>query len=153
MGVKGGGPFYARVVPQIFTPTAQLSTSSTSLVMNGLAAASGGPVFTPVASGNVIVYVSCTVGTSTSAVRCNVQAAYGTGTPPNNGDAATGTIVGPSWPIVATNTSVQTSLAFAIVITGLTIGTAYWFDCQYSTSNSSDTAHIQTPVICVQELY
>lgn len=119
-------------------PAAPATTVSTSAVMAGLAVAA-----TPSTSGKLLVIISGVAGTQTGAVVCTVSARYGTGTAPTNGAAVTGTAspqgtVQCRAPAAATTPATPFTLMF--VVSGLTIGTAYWFDLTYQTSNGADAA-------------
>jgi hypothetical protein len=79
---------------------------------------------------------------------------YGTGSAPNNGDAATGTTIGIN--TLAQNSAV--TLPYGVpftksyLITSLTPGTAYWFDVQLLTNNNATTASILNVAFTAQEL-
>lgn len=100
-------------------------TTSVTAVMMGLG---GSCTLTPVYSSRV--YVEFRGGSSnTSAAAANVfQAKYGTGAAPSNGAANTGTTIGAatrSFPGVA---STEIPFNTGGIVTGLSPGTAYWFD-------------------------
>jgi hypothetical protein len=104
--------------------------ASTSVItMQGL-----GGVVTPKKSGNLLVMVSGTIQSSsgTAGVGLNYQISYGTGVVPINGAALVGTQVGPTQqytnPAAVTAADVNVPFAIQFLITGLTVGTAYWFD-------------------------
>jgi hypothetical protein len=61
----------------------------------------------------------------------NVEHRYGTGgTPPANGTAATGTLIGSklAWNNQNTGSSVPSQFCQVGIVTGLTLATTYWFD-------------------------
>jgi hypothetical protein len=101
-------------------------TTSTTGVMYGLGA--NGAVITPVRSGKVFVtfggLITNNVAGSISAVLIN----YGTGTPPANGAAITGTRLGQS--AQAHNYAAGAYIPFSLsgIVVGLTLGTQAWFD-------------------------
>ena len=63
----------------------------------------------------------------------SVQVSYGTGTAPNNGASATGTVIGIPTRVQGASQG-YSALATSVYITGLTLGTPYWFDLQGKTS-------------------
>ena len=132
-------------------PANPSATASATLVMMGLAAA-----LTPTGSGKVLVTVTGSAFTNTAAVFGNFGGRYGTGTAPVNGAAVTGTRFGagadPNFRAPSIGSTVPAQIALTDVITGLTLGTAYWFDLALSTSNASDTAQVQNVSISVTEL-
>jgi len=101
--------------------------------MQGLAG-----VITPTHSGNVHVTIQGTIYGTSSTITGNgigYAIAYGTGSAPANGDAATGTVGGGTgqllWlPIAPVAAIFYTPFSINAWITGLSIGTAYWFDLQ-----------------------
>jgi hypothetical protein len=61
----------------------------------------------------------------------SVQVKYGTGSAPANGAAATGTNAGgPNSSFPSASGSAGSTIPYVVggIITGLTLGTAYWFD-------------------------
>jgi hypothetical protein len=132
ISITGGPPNYTAALKlnsatTNATPAAPSSTTSMSRVMMGLGKdqAGGGASpcsITPVYSGRVqcIFYGYLQ---NTSADFTNTLAYFGTGTAPSNGASPTGTSIG-------TSISVRDFGGFAngAILTGLTPGTAYWFD-------------------------
>ena len=128
------------------TPTA---TASTSLVMMGIgkdqAGAGANPcTITPVYSSRVNVLIYGTQQNTTINDASKVIVAFGTGTAPSNGAAATGTTVGTT--VSAFSGTANAAYPFAVggIVTGLTPSTAYWFDLQAAaiTGGSSQLANI-----------
>ena len=97
--------------------------ATTSYLMSGLAA----PV-TPTFTGRVLVTICGQVTNATTNDGSLIQIAYGTGSAPVNGAAASGTVVGS--PTGATIAGGPVPFSLTVVVTGLNIGTAYWFDAQ-----------------------
>ena len=121
-------------------------TSSNSFVMMGLGSIL---VFTPLKYGIVEFSIS---GDEyiTAGQNGTLQFAYGTGTAPANGHAATGTVFTPIFvtlgfvgigPIFFTRT---------VIITGLTPGVTYWFDAQLMCDGGS--TGIERINACIKEL-
>lgn len=110
------------------SPTAPTSTSA--FTMQGLAA-----TVTPIKTGNVLVVITGTVVSPTGTAAGNgvkVQLSYGTGTAPTNGAALTGTQTGAvvqyTNPTTVTAADVHIPFSATAVLTGLTLGVAYWLD-------------------------
>lgn len=107
------------------TPANPTGTANTTGVMMGL-----GALFTPVKSGSVMVMITGSLTNNTASDGAKGQIRYGTGAAPANGAALTGTAVG-NQPRALNNASTAalvTPVAFIAIITGLTLGTQYWFD-------------------------
>jgi len=98
------------------------TTSATAVMM-----ACGGAI-TPANTGRVLITASGQMANTNAGSGATIDLRYGTGTAPANGDAVTGTLVG----IAQTNTSVsaaqKSGFCVSGIITGLTLGTAYWID-------------------------
>lgn len=103
------------------SPNNPTGTTSTTGVMAGL-----NEVFTPNWSGNLSVAIGGTHGSSAANDGCTTHIRYGTGTPPANGVALTGTALGSNQTSVAGTLLVPFSNVASIV--GLSVGTTYWFD-------------------------
>jgi hypothetical protein len=101
------------------------ATASTSGVMAGL----GGTFkITPNSTGKVLVIIQGVASVSVATAAVNSQIKYGTGSAPAFNAAPAGTTIGsaaPAWSAVA-NAVVPFTLSYTL--TGLTLGTQYWFD-------------------------
>lgn len=64
---------------------------------------------------------------------------FGTGTAPVNGAATTGTTVGATIQGTSAVANFPIMLTLPAVITGLTAGTAYWFDIAFGTNTNTGT--------------
>lgn len=109
-------------------PAAPATTTTT---MAGLGAVCS---FTPTRNGRVLVmfhgHVTIAAGSPAGAGIFN-NMAYGTGTPPANGAAFTGTQAAPSqraWAGVAVTANDYRPFMIAASLTGLVVGTTYWVD-------------------------
>lgn len=123
--VTAGDPVFKQYAQSNTTVAAPTGTVSTSFKMMGLAGA-----LTPLVSGRVRVTISGYLGNNTNGDGCAVKIAYGTGSAPANGDAATGTVLGT---FVTANSAVggqQFPFSITYSVTGLTLSTAYWVDAQ-----------------------
>jgi hypothetical protein len=120
------------------------TTTSASTVMCGCKF-----TFTPVRTGTLLIMMpfnsACALGYT------NVTLGYyGTGTPPNAGGAATGTQFGNAG--VTASTGLTNGAIFG-VLSGLTIGTAYWFDLGfYTQSGTGATSYLDNMVATFIEL-
>lgn len=128
--VKQGTNDVAFVYPANIEAVSGLSTAytttSTTAVMAGL-----GFTFTPVKkSGIVKITLDAVVSNSTADDGAQVQIAYGTGSAPAQGAAATGTAVGIAAKFESAAAGAPGTVSTSAVVTGLTPGTTYWFDLQ-----------------------
>jgi hypothetical protein len=113
----------------VASPTAPASTSAYK--MQGLAGA-----FTPLRTGRVLITISGTIVAPTGTTVDNgimYQISYGTGGAPSNAAAVTGTQVGAVQKYtsaIAPTAAADVAVPFShsVVVTGLTVGTAYWID-------------------------
>lgn len=94
---------------------------------------------TPKYSTRVFVEITGEISESTGA-NTTIAARWGTGTAPANGAAVTGTGIGSSVSVNASGTT-GASAPYKIggIITGLTVGTAIWFDANVGGTNSAVT--------------
>lgn len=128
-----------------------LGTASLTGVMAGLSI-----LYTPKSTGRILVLVD---GIGTNSVGDNgffISVNYGTGTAPSNGNTATGTNIGNglNYSVIASGTTANTStLGFSRhgFVTGLAIGTTYWFDLAFG-AISGGTATFSNTNITVIEL-
>jgi hypothetical protein len=125
-------------------------TSSTNLVMAGMACQ-----FTPRVSGLVILGFSCQIATDTADANCNIVGFLGTGTPPTQGQAQTGSSFGYGATLQgnAYSISMWVPWAQAGVWSGLTIGTTYWTDIGLcNNSGAGGSAYAQWAMCWVGEV-
>lgn len=118
------------------------ATASTTAVMAGFA-----QTYTPKDSGTLVIIFTGTGTTANAVAQFSVQGAYGTGSAPAQGAAT------PPAGFIATfgsakvcrspGAGVNATYMIIYVLTGLTVGTTYWFDVQYFTSTAADTAALQ----------
>ena len=109
-------------------PTAPASTSA--FAMQGLAGS-----VAPIRSGVVLVIISGTIVSpagTTAGLGIKYQISYGTGAPPVNAAAITGTQAGTvqQYTNAGTVTAADVSVPFSIqaIVSGLALGTSYWLD-------------------------
>lgn len=112
------------------TPSDPTGTTSATVVMMGLAGA-----ITPTATGRVMVIMSGDAG-GTTLTAGTKEVRYGTGSAPTNGAATTGTAATPTRTFNNANTS-RGEWSLQGIVSGLTVGTAYWFDLGISRSSGT----------------
>lgn len=129
------------------SPTNPTGTSSVTQVMMGLGSTC---TLTPIYSTRVEVRFMGQCGNSGVAGNgSTVSVRFGTGVAPSNGAALTGTVVGtvPQTANPATGASTWFG-GFGGIITGLTVGTAYWFDLALAASaNTSTLTNVSCSVV------
>ena len=112
-------------------PTAQTSTTG---VMAGIGQANG---FTPRYDGVALVTITgnqvfgATGATGITAIR------YGTGTPPANNAASTGSACGSQLANVSLTGVLTQNFSLTCVVTGLALNTGYWFDVVMGSSTGT----------------
>jgi hypothetical protein len=127
------------------TPSNPSGTTSLTPVMAGLAGA-----ITPTKSGSVLIIVSGIMRNTTAVDGETVQIAYGTGSAPANGDAATGTTAGNLLHMLNEPDFNFYPFSVQSAVTGLTVSTAYWIDLQFA-AGTGGTANLQDISISVIE--
>lgn len=113
----------ARPSIQLTSPANPALTASTTGVMMGNAVA-----FTPTNTGRVLVTVTGMAKNSVVGDGTSAQLRFGTGGAPANGAALTGTTAGVYKNMIASTAAGVQGFAISVIITTLTVGTAYWFD-------------------------
>ncbi len=113
------------------------NTSSATYVMAGMAKS-----FTPLGTGKIAITVSGTLYNTTAGQGATYRLRYGTGSAPSSGAAETGTAVGTARLITSVGAGGNVGFTIAEVLSGLTVGTAYWFDLEVMTSGSG-AAYLQ----------
>lgn len=107
------------------TPQNPTGTTSTAGVMMGLNVA-----ITPQVTGNIHVTVCGSIANNTTGDGETVRIRMGTGTAPTNGAALTGTAYGSLQADTAVTSSLKHPFSVTALVTGLTVGTAYWIDIE-----------------------
>lgn len=96
---------------------------------------------TPTGSGRVLLMVSGMALNSGIAGITGIQIRYGTGAAPANGDAFSGTAVGKIKHHVASTAAGKQGFMCVGVVTGLTVGTAYWIDLALTASANNASVY------------
>lgn len=129
------------------TPGDPTGTTNTGGKMMGLAGS-----ITPVKTGTVQVTICGDVYNPTAiADGATITVRYGTGSAPTNGGALTGTAVGNPTKYVAPTTATRAPYSITVLITGLTLGTAYWLDAAVA-AVTAGTATIENTTITAVEV-
>lgn len=112
--------------PQIYTTLSTVKnpvgTGNTSGLMMGLAGA-----ITPQVTGNIRVTI-CGVISNTTGNGSKVEIRMGTGGAPSNAGALTGAVYGSQQAFTSLTGVLQAPFCLSVIVTGLTVGTAYWID-------------------------
>ena len=122
-----------------------VGNSTTTRNMQGV-----GFQFTPAATGNVLILVTTGLANGVDQVQASARMLYGTGTPPVNGVAETGTLLGQAMNVNSSGANGQGGGSQAVYLSGLTVGTTYWLDLSLKSSTGGDLAiciNIQFTVI------
>ncbi len=120
------------VPPNFFTATITGQTWTTSKVMLGFG--QRGASLTPNQSGDILLAADLTISNVNATVGVAGQLVYGTGTAPVYGGGftgVTGTFSFGSWLVSGANNFSPTTITQ--VLSGLVIGTPYWFDVAFET--------------------
>jgi hypothetical protein len=133
------------------TPVDPATTSSTVGVMMGLSAS-----ITPVLTGKIMIIISGDIDNDTGDDGAQVQMRTGTGTPPINGAALTGTTQGglvKMSVVVSGGATNVTRVPFSLnaIVTGLTLNTAVWIDLDLAAIGGGN-ARVRDISISVVEL-
>lgn len=106
------------------TPNNPPGTTSLTAVMMGLALS-----FTPIYSGKVKLQVQVSLENDTVQHGAICDMRFSTGTPPNNGDAVTGTLIGKAAKnVVQQGAKFSSNPTLIGYLSNLLVGTTYWFD-------------------------
>jgi hypothetical protein len=128
------------------TTAAPTLTTSATYVMMGLG---GTASITPVLAGRIKLVINGNI-VATNGQSATAQLSYGTGTAPVNGAAVTGTQIGSQIVQTALTGYLSTPFSLTAVISGLTVGTAYWLDL--ALKSSSGNVSVTTVGVSAMEL-
>jgi hypothetical protein len=125
---SGGGGGAASGPPNVLfdNPSNPAGVTNATYLMAGLA-----EPFTPSKSGVIQITISGQMqvtGVTVNAGLCKI--AYGTGAAPNNGDAATGTVIGTATRMGNTVANLITPFSITVTKSGLALATPIWIDLQ-----------------------
>jgi hypothetical protein len=133
---------------QVQSAVSKTSAVVSTQVMLGCGAA--GAVITPTVSGRLLVTVTGYITTSSApaSISLTLQTGVGgTGQAPATGAPVTGTTRGMSIGLTPSS-AVWLNFALTAIVTGLSVGTAYWMDLAiYSATGNSITLNINTAAI------
>ena len=139
---------------KMFTPANPAGVLNTTYKMQGLGAVAIPFIITPSLSGIVEFNISFLLSAGVTAGSTSVmQVSYGTGAAPANQAAATGTVIGTTAASL-NSVSPQPQQPFSkhYIVTGLSVGTAYWFDVQLKANFSTYTALMTNIQATLKEL-
>jgi hypothetical protein len=131
-------------------PSNPASTSSTSFKMMGLGSTLK---LTPTFSGTVIIKLDSETKNTVDGNGVQFEIFYGTGTAPSNGSLTTGTQEGPTFERDFWGKNATVGFSTNLTITGLTVGTPYWFDIALkSLGSGSSDATMQNIEFYIEEI-
>jgi hypothetical protein len=122
------------------SPGSPAGTTSTTGVMMGLGTTCH---ITPVYSGRLRLSISGAASDSLASSTLTMKITFGTGTAPVNGAAPTGTQVAQTLAIDTNAATFREFYDMGGLVTGLTPGTAYWFDINLAAA--SGTGNLASP--------
>jgi hypothetical protein len=132
---------------------APTGTTSTTGVMCGLGTATyGSTVITPARSGKIFASMQGSLSNSVAGGRTIISLKYGTGTPPVNGAAPTGTSIGGSTNFHPYAANIYGPFAVSAIITGLTLGVPIWVDLMQQSYTGGGTGTVAGVTACAYEL-
>lgn len=129
-------------------PANPTGTTSLTAVMMGLGGAAS---ITPTRTGRIQFFISGQMVNNTNNDGATVQLRYGTGAAPANGVAVTGTQAGNSQTFTAAAANGSSGFSICPIVSGLTIGTPYWFDAALN-AVTGGTASITGITISAHEI-
>jgi hypothetical protein len=136
-----------------FNPSSPTNLSGTALTMFGLGSTLK---ITPLKTGKVRFFINFNpTGIGTPSGPATYKLAYGTGTAPVNAASATGTIfdnADSGSNNAASVSAPSVSFVHNFIISGLTVGTAYWFDVQGQKGASSTSVGMTSIRVTIEEL-
>jgi hypothetical protein len=105
---------------------------------------------TPTFSGKVLAMIVTGGIKGAASFASQAQMRYGSGAIPFNGSPAAGTAIGTT--MITQNDGSLLGATFCAVITGLTIGTRYWFDLGGNSTDASSTTTVYLPAATLVEI-
>jgi hypothetical protein len=111
-----------------------------------------GNYLTPSFSGKVLLNLSGYMANNTPNQGAMAQLRWGTGTKPSIGATVAGTVVGGMAFTASYIANAPSPVNLAAIITGLTVGTRYWFDVSCGVSGGSGQAKLYSCAMCAAEI-
>ena len=154
--VNSGTAAYATTTPTgaapaYFQPGNPTNITSTAFQMFGL----GGTLkITPLKTGKVRFTISFFPGGVGATATNSFKISYGSGAAPVNGAAATGTVIGGTYSggAIVSVSATPAAVTRNVVVTGLSAGTAYWFDVQGARNTANTSVGLGGTESTVEEL-
>ena len=111
-----------------------------------------GQYLTPTFSGKVLFSLTGFMTNNTANQGAQARLKWGTGTKPTLNSIPAGTQIGGiiSETFYAANALTPASLV--AIVSGLSVGTRYWFDFSYGTGGSTGTAKLMSMAMCAVEI-
>jgi len=154
--VNSGTAAYATTTPAGATPAYlqpgnPTNITSTAFQMFGLGSTLK---ITPLKTGKVRFTISFFPGGVGSTATNNFKISYGSGAAPVNGAAASGTVIGGTYSggAIVSVSATPTPIIRNVVVTGLSVGTAYWFDVQGARNTANTSVGLGGTESTVEEL-
>ncbi len=129
------------------SPADPAGSTSTTGVMMGLAGS-----ITPATTGRILFMITGDVGNTGNAITVTIQLYQGTGSAPANGAAITGSAVGGAQKFITAAAAQKVPFGVCALVTGLTLGTAYWFDVSLASSSGAQTSTIKDVSVTAFEI-
>ena len=155
--VSLGGSYAPARFTGNMTANPNSTTSTTGVMLGGGGGTNGGGLstqITPATSGTVLVMFSGNINNSTAQDGGYFQIRYGTGTPPNNGAALTGTAVGSNTSFAEASSAgaaaFRAPFTAIALVTGLSVGTTYWFDLAITALTGGIVQVYQTTSVVIE---
>jgi hypothetical protein len=138
---------------QVGAPSNPPGVAGTTQKMLGLGTATYGPfLFTPTFAGKALVIFAFGIQNDTANASCVAALRYGTGTPPVNQAAVAGT-AGPGYVRAGTwAANAIGSVTIPWFITGLAVGTQYWFDMSIASGAAGQTCSCSSVSLTAVEI-
>lgn len=128
------------------------SDPSTTTSLTGVMMGMGSTVsVSPSKSGILVINVSGDADNQTNGNGYQMQLRYGTGTAPTNGSSLTGTTTGSLIVGLSSNSSNRYPFSLNSIVSGLSIGTTYWFDISLA-SVGGGTSRVRNISFSIHEL-
>lgn len=128
------------------SPADPTGTNNTTGLMMGLAGS-----ITLAFSGRVLVMLSADIANNTGTDGAKAQLYFGTGAAPANAAALTGTTIGGLVNFTLALAAQRVPIALQGVVTGLTVGSTYWFDASLA-AVTGGTANLRNVSLTVVEV-
>jgi hypothetical protein len=107
---------------------------------------------TPSATGKIFIQITGVIAVDTAGGAWAASLRWGTGTAPNNGAVASGSVLGPQAALTGNNANAWTPFSLCGLLTGKAIGTPLWIDMSLDVGNAGATATATGVAVTAVEL-